>query len=507
MGSVSPVGSGASTSVFQLPGQSSTAQNYQQIFDQLAGNFETLATPGQEGYQQAQAYQPNMFQNAATGQAAAQNIANNPYAPLAQNQANWISDFGVTNLANILNPIGMDAQQLQNIGFSPAYGQLAYQQANNPFYGQALTGAQQGANIGGQAAGIAQSQLPLISQIPGQLSGLAGNVTGLAPQAAAGIAPLQQGAQNILNTANDPRQQLYQRTLQQVQDQSNANASMYGLGSSPYGAGLANQATNNFNIDWQNQQLARQAQGLSAAQGAYGQAGSLANTAGNLYGAAGSLYGAIPGAAQGGLNLGAGATNLAAGSAGLPSSTFTAELGQETNALNQQLSAGLAGSQGAGNVLQQYTGGLGAIQNAAQLPYQTSVGQSNAAFPALNAANNLPLSAIQQAVNIGNTQYQLPENLLASAQNYLTGGQNATQLSAELGNMGANQIGGGIGSILGIGNSLFGGGSGGGGLLGGLGNLFGGGGGFSSSALGGDLAAGSFSSSIPEDLLAAGFAL
>jgi hypothetical protein len=497
MGSVSPVGSGASTSVFQLPGQQSTGQNYQQIFDQLAGNFETIATPGQEGFQQAQALQPEMFQNAGLGQAAALNIANNPYAPGLVQSALADASGGGQTINNMLQAQGSEQGALTNAAFNPAYQQIASQYFNNPFYQPALQGAQQGAQIGGQAAGIAQNQLPLISQIPGQLSGLAGNVAGLAPQAAAGIAPLQQGAQNILNTANDPRQQLYQRTLQQVQDQSNANASMYGLGSSPYGAGLANQATNNFNIDWQNQQLARQAQGLGAAQGAYGQAGSLANTAGNLYGGAGNLYGAIPGAAQGGLNLGSGAAGLAAGSAGLPSGVFTGNLGQQTAGLNQALNPVLSGI-GAQNQLQSgYGQGLSSLFGAQSLPYQTSVAQSNAAFPALQAANNLPLNAISQATNIGNTQYQLPENLLASAQNYLTGGQNATQLSAELGQMGANQIGGGIGSLLGIGNSLFGGGSGGG-LLGGLGNLFGGGG----AALGG-----TFSSAIPEDLLAAGFLL
>jgi hypothetical protein len=167
---------------------------------------------------------------------------------------------------------------------------------------------------------------------------------------------------------------------------------------------------------------------------------------------------------------------------------------------------------GAQNQLQSgYGQGLSSLFGAQSLPYQTSIGQSNAAFPALQAANNLPLNAIQTATNIGNSQYAMPENLLASAQDYLTGGRNATNLSAELGQMGANQIGGGIGSLLGIGNNLFGGGgSGGGGLLGGIGDALGGlfgGGGFSSSALGGDLAAGSFSSSIPEDLLAAGFLL
>ena len=42
---------------------------------------------------------------------------------------------------------------------------------------------------------------------------------------------------------------------------------MYGLGTSAAGAGLAGDASRNFNIDWQNQQLQRQDPG---ALGAYG---------------------------------------------------------------------------------------------------------------------------------------------------------------------------------------------------------------------------------------------
>ncbi|MGK8202882.1 hypothetical protein ACRS8P_29325 [Burkholderia cenocepacia] len=84
---------------------------------------------------------------------------------------------------------------------------------------------------------------------------------------------LLSAGQNVFNMGLDPQNALYNRTLQQVTDQSNAVNSMYGLGSSGAGAGLTNQAIGNFNIDWQNNQLQRALSGLQGYAGA-------ANTAG-----------------------------------------------------------------------------------------------------------------------------------------------------------------------------------------------------------------------------------
>ena len=97
------------------------------------------------------------------------------------------------------------------------------------------------------------------------------------------------GAGNQLwNTAQDPQHQLYNYMLQQTQDQSRAGTSARGIGMSPEAAGLEQQATTNFNMDWQNQQLARQAQGLSGMTQAYGGAGQQGALAGvNLGQAAG----------------------------------------------------------------------------------------------------------------------------------------------------------------------------------------------------------------------------
>ena len=118
----------------------------------------------------------------------------------------------------------------------------------------------------------------------GQLAGAANQVgQGMMNEGQYAFGQQQQlgrGGQQVMNTAFDPQQQLYDRTKQQVQDQSNSVASQFGLGSSAAGAGLTDQALSNFNIDWQDKQLGRQTQGLGAydaAAKAGGQLGTLGN--------------------------------------------------------------------------------------------------------------------------------------------------------------------------------------------------------------------------------------
>lgn len=110
----------------------------------------------------------------------------------------------------------------------------------------------------------------------------------------------QNQQQNLYNAGNqtyqtalDPQNALYGRTAQRIQDQVRAGQAARGLGNSAYGAGLEDQAMGNFNMDWENQQLARQTQGLNAMNAASeaGQSqGRLfgANTSGAL-GAAGQI--------------------------------------------------------------------------------------------------------------------------------------------------------------------------------------------------------------------------
>ena len=125
----------------------------------------------------------------------------------------------------------------------------------------------------GQDAGAAYGQNAQLAQmLSSMLGGQAGQNFGNASQ--------------IMNTAMDPQQALYNRTAQQTQDQTRAAESASGVAMSPYGAGLESQAMNNFNIDWQNAQLGRQVSGAGAAtqlgqlggqdvSGAYGMAGQV----------------------------------------------------------------------------------------------------------------------------------------------------------------------------------------------------------------------------------------
>ena len=92
-----------------------------------------------------------------------------------------------------------------------------------------------------------------------------------------GAQNLQGGANSIMNTAFDPQNALYAQLLNQNQNQANVQNSMSGVGTTPYGAGVADQSNQNFNINWQNQQLGRQATGLQGAESAYGAAQPLGN--------------------------------------------------------------------------------------------------------------------------------------------------------------------------------------------------------------------------------------
>lgn len=112
----------------------------------------------------------------------------------------------------------------------------------------------------------------------------------LAPMQQGGAASLYGAGNTVLNTAFDPQLALYNQQAQRTQDQANAINAMYGLSSSPYGAGVANQAMTNFNIDWQNQQLQRQIQGVQGAGKAYSGASDLGGTAGQTI----AGYGALP---------------------------------------------------------------------------------------------------------------------------------------------------------------------------------------------------------------------
>ncbi len=108
------------------------------------------------------------------------------------------------------------------------------------------------------------------------------------------------GSSALMNQAFDPQQALYNRTAQQVQDQTRVGLEARGVDSTPYGAGVEGQTMSNFNIDWQNQQLQRMLQGLGGAGQGYGQASALQQQGGQQYAqGAGMPYQAFQGIGQG----------------------------------------------------------------------------------------------------------------------------------------------------------------------------------------------------------------
>ncbi|AOJ87157.1 hypothetical protein WS87_10965 [Burkholderia sp. MSMB0856] len=165
---------------------------------------------------------------------------------------------------NLLNQSG--AVQSQIAGMIPYYQQALGQglSVGTNLYG---TGYQNAANAAGTGYANASNAL-----------------TGLGNLDLATQQQLLGAGRQVFNMGLDPQNALYDRTLNQLTQQTGATNSMYGLGSSAAGAGVQNQALSNFNIDWQNNQLSRALQGLGGyanaanTAGSYGQAGANALT-------------------------------------------------------------------------------------------------------------------------------------------------------------------------------------------------------------------------------------
>jgi hypothetical protein len=414
-GAASGSGSGAGSTVFNPVAQPAANAALGNIFQPLADLSANAGagTPAGINYPMAQS-------------AVYNDIVNSPFA----NQAIWGSDQAAQNAFNIAAPQAFGgaqalggaalgglpfAGQALSQGFDPRYGAAISGIENNPYYGQALGGAQAAAGMGAQGANAIQ--------------GLGGQIGGT-------VDPL-------LSSGFDPRAALFNRTEGRLMDQTNAINAMSGVAGTPYGASVTANALGNFDIDWQNQQLARQAQ-------ATGAAGSAANTAGGLYGAA-------PG--------------LMASSAGLPSGVYTSNIGQIIQALDQRNKAGALGAAGFGSLLGSGGQGLGRANdlNLSGIGAQNTYGAAPYNTQAGIGAN--ALTNLTNLTQLGNNQFALPNQEIGNLMQYMGLGQNASQLSGQLGQMGFNQTAQGIGGGLSGINSLFGNNGlfGGGGGLGGLG--------------------------------------
>jgi len=219
-----------------------------------------------------------------------------------------------------------------------------------------------------------------------QYGNLGTQLQGAAGQQFGAQTGLLNAGQQLYQTSLDPQNALYNRTVQQLQDQTGATNSMYGLGSSGAGAGVANQALGNFNIDWQNQQLQRQATGLQGYGAAVGQAGQ-AGAQGGALGGAGAGY-----TLQGGQTPYSTAQGIAGAYGNLAGQYAT---GVEQGPLS---SAQAVGGQGI-----QY---MNYGQGAQQVPYQSQVAGAGAAgalaSQGINAIGNNPQVQSQLGSSFGN---------------------------------------------------------------------------------------------------------
>jgi len=200
---------------------------------------------------------------------------------------------GAAQALNLANQNYM-TQAGQFYGLDPQYANQAFNAMyNNPYAGGMQTAAGQAGTMAGQFAPQAAAM----------------------GQGAFGAGQQALGAgQQVWQTAQDPQNALFNQLQNQVQQQANVTNSQYGLGSSPAGAAAANQALGQFDINWQNQQLARQQQGQQAL-----------NAGINAY----------TGAAQQGLGMGQAGISLQQQAGALPYATAQ-QIGQgQFGAINQ----------------------------------------------------------------------------------------------------------------------------------------------------------------------------
>ena len=209
----------------------------------------------------------------------------------------------------------------------PQYQGIAQNVANNP-YSQGYVGNSAATGAAGMGAGAALTGSSL-SQLP--------------------------NVQALMNLGFDPQNALYNQLQNTNQQQNQAILGQSGVANTPYGAGVTQQSNNQFNMNWENQQLGRASQAAGAAGGLLGSIGQGTNT---------------------------GLQQMAQG-AQLPYSAYT---GTQTDALSALAGTGQFGSL-AGQVPQQqiqdylqYLGAGTGQQNANTGLFNSQLGQANQTF-------------------------------------------------------------------------------------------------------------------------------
>ncbi len=198
------------------------------------------------------------IQGGIQGMANAQSI---PHANFnIPGAGNWADALLTQDMSNL------NTDAMRNLGMVDPQLMAAYQQM--------LGIDASGLTPAGQQAGAQYGDLAQLSQLFGGMLG--GQAQGDIAQQNA----LRQAGGQAYQAGLDPQLQLHDYMQQQVVDNSRAATSARGIGMSANAAGIENQATSNFNMDWQNQQLQRQLAGLQGMTGA----NSAANQSGQLAG-------------------------------------------------------------------------------------------------------------------------------------------------------------------------------------------------------------------------------
>jgi hypothetical protein len=420
-------GSPGSSQVLLPPGQPEAAAQLGTLFGPLSNLAANAGagTPAGTAYPQVQSFVSNFL----TGGPDPSQTPFNDLLTRAFQPAYTAADYGANTLfprgaaqGDVLNALGQgavgSAGTALSQGFDPAYGAAVSGMQDNPYFGQALAGAQQGAGLG--ATGADQ-----IGRSAGQVGGT--------------VAPL-------IQSGFDPQSALFNRSRGQLMDQTNAVNAMSGVAGTPYGASVSANALGNFDTNWQNQQLARQ----TSAAGAAGQAADRA----------GLLSSMAPG--------------IAASSAAGPSNVYTGQIGQILGALGARNQGAASGLSNYGTGIADTTSGFQGGQNAGAQAANYAAQFGAAPYNLGTGVASNALTGLNQQTQLGNNQFELPRQLMGDLRQYMGLGQSASQISGGLDQQNFNQTAQGIGGGLSAANQLFGGGGGSGGLLGGL---FGGGGG------------------------------
>lgn len=304
-------------------------------------------------------------------------LASNVQSPQGYQNVAGQGTAGANSLSNI-NYLSNTFGQYPNL-ILPGAQQTEQNLYNNPY----ASGYQSGA---GQAAGLG--------------TGAAYTGYGTGQQLVGAGQSLLPYATSIANMGLDPQQALYNQQFALNQNQANANNAMQGIAGTPYGAGVTNQADQNFNLAWQNNQLGRAVQGAQGAEGVLGQAGSTIGAGVN--------------------QMGQGASQLAS-SAALPYATYSNIGGNQNAALSSLL--GLAGSSenvatGPTTDYLNYFGQMNSANQTANQLYGQQLNQSNLGFNQLG-------SMIGAGLGLGSFGYSmLPGSGGGGAYNTNTGAYN-----------------------------------------------------------------------------------